>query len=139
MPAKNLYHDAVRVALIADGWTITADPLRITVGQRKLFVDLAADEDTIGAERAGQRIAVEVQSFLSESDIDDLHHAVGQFVVYRIFLNRAEPGRKLYLAVPEGVYDGIMSETIGQLLMAEVPLHLLVFDPIEKRVVRWTS
>jgi hypothetical protein len=139
MPAKNLYHDAVREALIADGWTITADPLRITVGQRKLFVDLAADDDTIGAERDGLRIAVEVQSFLSESEIDDLHHAVGQFVVYRILLNRVEPGRKLYLAIPQVVYDGIMSESIGQILMAEVPLQFLVFDPSEKRVVRWTS
>lgn len=139
MPAKNIYHDAVRDALIADGWTITADPLRITVGQRKLFVDLAADDDTIGAERAGTQIAVEVQSFLSESEIDDLHHAVGQYVVYRIFLSRAEPGRKLYLAVPEDVYDGIMSESIGQILMAEVPLNFLVFDPSVKRIVRWTN
>ena len=27
MPAKDLYHEAVKNALIKDGWTITADPL----------------------------------------------------------------------------------------------------------------
>jgi hypothetical protein len=43
MPAKNIYHDAVVAALIADGWTITADPLKVAVGNRKLYVDLAAD------------------------------------------------------------------------------------------------
>jgi XisH protein len=26
MPAKDIYHDAVKNALIKDGWTITADP-----------------------------------------------------------------------------------------------------------------
>jgi hypothetical protein len=78
MSAKNVYHDAVVDALVADGWTITHDPLTVTVGLRRLFVDLAADRTAIGAERAGERIAVEVQSFLSRSDVDDLYRAVGQ-------------------------------------------------------------
>ncbi len=29
MPAKDIYHDAVKNALIKDGWTITADPYPI--------------------------------------------------------------------------------------------------------------
>jgi len=29
MPAKNLYHDAVKSALIKAGWVIVADPYRI--------------------------------------------------------------------------------------------------------------
>jgi hypothetical protein len=29
MPAKDIYHDAVKNALIEDGWTITADPYKI--------------------------------------------------------------------------------------------------------------
>ena len=32
MPAKNIDHDAVRDALIADGWTITDDPLYVPFG-----------------------------------------------------------------------------------------------------------
>lgn len=55
MPAKNIYHDAVREALVADGWAITDDPLRVQVGSRRLYVDLAAEHDTFGAERGGQR------------------------------------------------------------------------------------
>ena len=27
MPARDFYHDVVKLALIADGWTITHDPL----------------------------------------------------------------------------------------------------------------
>ena len=43
MSAKNIYHDAVVVALIADGWTITHDPLTIKVGDRNLHIDLGAE------------------------------------------------------------------------------------------------
>jgi hypothetical protein len=32
MPAKDIYHDAVKNALIKDGWTITADPYYIIYG-----------------------------------------------------------------------------------------------------------
>jgi len=63
MPAKNVYHDAVVDALKADGWTITDDPLTLKVGDRVLRIDLGAEKLPIGAERNGERIAVEVQSF----------------------------------------------------------------------------
>lgn len=78
MPAKNIYHDAVVHALIADGWTITDDPLRISFGNRDLYVDLGAERMTIGAAKGEQRIAVEIQSFLNPSPVRDLQEAVGQ-------------------------------------------------------------
>ena len=43
MSARNIYHGAVVQALIADGWTITDDPLRIGYGDQELYVDLGAD------------------------------------------------------------------------------------------------
>jgi hypothetical protein len=42
MPARDKYHDAVRNALIKDGWTITHDPLRLVWGKRDMYVDLGA-------------------------------------------------------------------------------------------------
>src|SRR5437762_13221778 len=75
MPARNIYHDAVVRALQADGWTITHDPLTISYGGRDLFVDLGAERSTLAAERGEQRIAVEIQSFLSPSPIRDLEEA----------------------------------------------------------------
>jgi hypothetical protein len=30
MPAKDIYHETVKNALIKDGWTITDDPLKLT-------------------------------------------------------------------------------------------------------------
>jgi len=121
MSAKNRYHDAVVAGLIADGWTITADPLTVSVGFRRLFVDLAAERHvTLAAVRDGDRIAVEVQSFLSRSGIDDLHRAVGQYVVYRMVLKDTHPDYRLYLAVDEDTFGGIFSEPIGETVIAEL-------------------
>jgi hypothetical protein len=60
--AKALFHDAVRSALVKDGWTITDDPPTLPFGNRKLYVDLAA-EKLITAEKLSHQIAVEVKSF----------------------------------------------------------------------------
>src|SRR5258708_33705788 len=62
MSRLDLYHDAVRHALEKDGWTITHDPLTLSVGGRDIYVDLGA-EKPIAAEKEGRRIAVEIKSF----------------------------------------------------------------------------
>jgi hypothetical protein len=43
MPAKKIYHDAVIQALIADGWIITGDLMKLEYGDRNLYVDLGAE------------------------------------------------------------------------------------------------
>lgn len=92
MPARDLYHTAVRNALIKDGWTITHDPYTLSYGQTDVFIDLGA-EKLIAAEKEGRRIAVEVKTFLGPSDIRNLEVAVGQYVFYRSLLNRIDPER----------------------------------------------
>jgi hypothetical protein len=139
MPARNVYHDAVVEALRADGWTITADPHRLVIGRRRLYVDLAGERTSVAADRDGERIAVEVQSFLSNSDVDDFHRAIGQYVMYRAILRNTDPDRALYLAVPDEVYTGILAEPLGQIVVADVGIGLAVFDPTERRMTRWTS
>ena len=57
MPARDIYHDAVRAALETDGWTITHDQLIIEWGGRDLFVDLGAEE-LVAADKDGRKIAV---------------------------------------------------------------------------------
>jgi hypothetical protein len=137
MPARNIHHDAVIQALKADGWTITHDPLMIPYGDRRLFIDLGAERMTIGAEREGERIAVEIASFVADSPVRDLQEAVGQFVVYRALLAQAEPKRSLFLSVPTHVYDSVLSEPLGQLIATDVRLRILVFDPQQQKVIRW--
>lgn len=54
MPARNLYHDAIVEALVADGWTVTADPLRLTYGASDMYVDLAWSHGLDPGGRAGR-------------------------------------------------------------------------------------
>jgi len=139
MAAKNLYHDAVREALVADGWTITADPLKVTFGRHNLFVDLGASRPTFAAVRGDERIAVEVQTFAGRSDVDNLHHAIGQYLIYRLLLGRAYPDHVLYMGVHEKVADGIFDEPLGRLVRSEFGVRLAVFDPVTRRFIRWTT
>jgi hypothetical protein len=137
MPARNIYHHAVAHALVADGWTITDDPLTLSYGGRDLYVDLAAERITIGAERNGERIAVEIHSFLNPSPVRDLEEAVGQYDIYRSILTETGSDRLLFLAVPEHVYEGILAERLGQLIITHLRLRLIVFDAQRERIVRW--
>lgn len=137
MPARNIHHDAVVAALQADGWTITDDPLRVAFGGRDLHVDLGAESLAVGAERAGRRIAVEIQSFLGASAVHDLHDALGQYEVYRVVLSETDPGRTVWLAVPERAWEGILSERLGRLLTERLAVRLMVFADAGSRVLRW--
>ncbi|MEC4805171.1 MAG: element excision factor XisH family protein [Jaaginema sp. PMC 1079.18] len=137
MPARDYYHDTVRNALIKDGWTITHDPYRLKLTRGKnLFVDLGA-ERLIAAEKGIEKIAIEIKSFRSASDMKDLEEAVGQFVLYEHLLNRYEPERKLYLAIPENVKISVFEEEAGQVLLEDKILRLLTFDVTKEEVVRW--
>lgn len=137
MPAKDRYHNTVVVALTAGGWQITDDPLYLNYGDRKFWVDLGAEQETLAAEKHGVKIAVEIKSFLSNSPMDDLEKALGQYNLYRDILEEHEPERQLYLAVAERVYDEVFADRLGQLVVRKQRLLLLVFDEEKERIIQW--
>jgi hypothetical protein len=108
------------------------------VGRKDLFVDLGA-ERLLGAERAGQRIAVEIKSFGSRSDIADLEKALGQFILYNDLLAIREPERQLFLAVPQHAWDELFEEPIGKILLENRRVRLIVFDVSRKVIIKWIS
>jgi hypothetical protein len=136
MPAKDLYHDTAKNALIKDGWTITHDPFVLRWGTTDVFIDLGA-EQLLAAEKQERKIAVEVKSFVGRSDVDDLEKALGQYILYHDILLKREPERVLYLAVHEEVWLGIFEEALGKLLLENQRLKLLVFDRRKEVILRW--
>jgi hypothetical protein len=94
-------------------------------------------EQPIAAEKPGQKIAVEVKSFLGLSPVRDLEEAIGQFVFYRNLLQSQEPGRRLYLAIRDTTFRGIFSEPVGQLGAGPLRIPLLVFVPEEEVIEQW--
>ncbi len=136
MPAKDIYHNCVKNALIKDGWAITHDPLRLSMGSKDMYVDLGA-ERLMAAEKAGKKIAVEVKSFIGASEMDDLEKAVGQYIVYNTVLSEKEPERLLYLAVPKNILRDIFEESLGKLLLKKKFVKVIGFDPKEEVIVQW--
>lgn len=43
MPVKDIFHEAVRNALVKDGWTITDDPLKLKFNGKRIYIDLGAE------------------------------------------------------------------------------------------------
>jgi hypothetical protein len=137
MPAKDFYHDTVKTALIKDGWTITDDPLTLTIGTRPALIDLGANR-LFAAEKAARKIAVEIKSFLGPSPMNDLEKAIGQFLLYLDILAEQDPDRILYLAIPVAAYRGIFSEEVGQLVLRKrAEFKLIVFSPTTQEITQW--
>ena len=135
MAARDFYHDEVRNAHITDGWTITHDPFRLRWGKKDYYVDLGA-ERVIAAERSGRRIAVEIKSFLGASVVDDMEKSLGQYLIYRSIMSRLQSDRELYLAIPKSI-GKLFDEPLGQMLLEDYDLQVVVFDPKRKEIIRW--
>jgi len=135
MPAKDIYHDSVRQALVKDGWTITHDPFTILWDERRMFADLGA-ERLLAAERSNRRIAVEIKSFLGKSPLDDLEKALGQFILYRTILEKTDPEREMFLAIPYDVAV-VFVESLGRLLVESNLIRVFSFDPVQEVIVQW--
>jgi XisH protein len=134
--ARDLFHKAVRSALLKEQWDITADPLKIKIDGVKLEIDLAADK-VLAAEKSGRKIAIEIKSFLNNSTITDFHGALGQFLNYRLGLQMTDSDRVLYLAVPEDTFDSFFQERFVQEAIKLYQLRLLVYDSDKEVIVSW--
>jgi len=138
MPRLDFIHNAVKNALIKDGWSVTDDPYVIEYRKTKLYADLGA-ERSIAAERAGHRIVVEVKSFIGASKLQDLKEALGQYDIYRYLLEETAPDRKLYVAVSVVAYKTFFNQDVIQLIVNKHQLPLIVVDTELEEIVQWIN
>jgi XisH protein len=133
--AKDRFHDAVRTALEKEGWTITADPYQVSAGDVDFEIDLAAE--MLAAERAGEKIAVEIKSFIGRSNVSEFHTALGQFLNYQFALEEFDPQRKLYLAIPDSVYQSFFQRRFTRSVVERTRINLLVYNEKQELIVQW--
>ncbi|HBB35659.1 MAG TPA: fatty-acid oxidation protein subunit alpha [Cyanobacteria bacterium UBA8803] len=138
MSRKDTFHDIVRRALEKDGWTITHDPLLLRYELGNLYIDLGA-EKVLAAEREGQKIAVEVKSFLQNSTISEFYTALGQFISYRILLAEQYSEYILYLAVPLDTYTSFFTTQLAQGIINSQQLKLIIYKPQQEVIDRWLN
>jgi hypothetical protein len=136
MPAKDIYHEAVKNALIKDGWSILADPDKIKYKDAELFADLAA-EKPLAAERNGRKIVVEIKSFLSPSPMRDFEIALGQYILYRNLISLTEPEYQIYLAIKDSIYENFFQRESIQAIVKINQLLLLVVEMEKEKILQW--
>ncbi|MBI4605159.1 MAG: XisH family protein [Planctomycetes bacterium] len=135
---RDVYGESVKKALVKEGWTITHDPLTLSYGGKDVYVDLGA-ERTIGAEKEGRKIAVEVKSFTGPSDVKDLRDAIGQYIMYRDLLAELEADRELFLAVSDDAFKTVFEQPFGRLFVARERVNVVVFDAEKECILRWET
>ena len=136
MSRKDRFHELVKQALIETGWTITDDPLYLSIGNVNIQIDLAV-EPLIAATKDNQKIAVEVKSFISASKITDFYNSLGQYLTYRVALKLQEPDRELYLAVPKPTYATLFQETLIQEVFRLYPVNIIIYSQTTQEIESW--
>ena len=136
MSARDLFHQAVRIALEKQQWLITHDPLELQFEGSKVKIDLGA-ERLIAAEKGEERIAVEIKSFASNSAVSEFHTALGQFLNYQIMLEDTESQRVLYLAVPEETYVSFFQTRLASIAVERHKVKMIVYNPVKEVIVKW--
>jgi hypothetical protein len=138
MAAADVIHDVVKNALVKDGWSITHDPYVIKYEEARLFADLGA-ERPLAAAKAERKLVVEAKSFRNPSPIHDFEVALGQYLVYRAFLEVVAPEHELYLAVGNRVYANLFQQSAIQLVVQRYQVALLVVHLEREEIVAWKN
>jgi hypothetical protein len=71
------------------------------------------------------------------SDVKDLEQALGQYVLYRQVLNEMQSDRTLYLAVSEEIFNSVFTIELGQVLLKNNLVKLIVFDKESEAILQW--
>jgi hypothetical protein len=52
-------------------------------------------------------------------------------------LRRVEPRRQLFLAIPEKAWKSVFAEALGEIVLGERAVRLLIIDPQKEVVIQW--
>ena len=136
MPALDKFHEVVKRALEKEGWKITNDPLPLKLGDLHLHVDLGA-EKVIGAERNGDKIAVEIKTLSGGSVVSEFQKTIGQISMYQESLRENDFDRKLYLAISQNIYGNLLKQLYFTIMVKVHSIRLLIFDHNKEEIVKW--
>ena len=138
MPRKDRIHEAVKNALVKDGWTITDDPYRIVFEDTDVYADLRIVKTEAGT-TLQRTLVIEIKGFTGDSPMHNLENALGQYELYRIYLKSVAPTEKLYLAISASTYNEQFVRPAFAIIIAEKSLPILVVDTEREEVVQWIN
>ena len=136
--AKDIIHEAVKQALLKDGWTIIADPYPLQYAEFSLRADLAAERFSATEERV-RRIIIEVKSFAGLSFIHQFQQAIGQYSMYRDAVELNNLQYEIYLAVSNTAYQDNFHQLAVQNSIEKHNLKLVIVDIDDEQVLIWIN
>ena len=133
MPARDHYHNAVKRALIKDGWRIVREHVFVKYEDRHIWLDLQAERSS------DEKVALfEIKGFEElTSPVAALEAALGQYVLYQAILEALDNATPLFLTVPREIYETFLSQPFSQIGLRKAGVKLLIFDPIKEEIVQW--
>lgn len=134
--ARDKIHEAVKNALINDGWTITDDPLILLPEEDNIGIDLGA-EKLLLAEKGVEKIAVEIKSFVQPSLMYEFHRAIGQYFDYESALIEANETRVLFAAIPKPIYPRLLKSRVIKRSMERIGMRIIIVDIETETIESW--
>jgi hypothetical protein len=134
--ALDSIHEAVKAALLKDGWDITSDPYRLSVGGSTIIIDLGA-EKVIAAEKESEKIVVEIKSITGKSVLYSFYPALGQYLIYRDALLEEGIKREVYLSTSQYAFSRLKRNPFLVRRMNQYEMKFIVVDDESETVVQW--
>ncbi len=133
MPAVDACEPQVIRAFERAGWVVIERPLTIRLSPiRRVFADLLMER------QAQQIIVVEVKCFTSrETVLDQLYHAIGQYMVYRAGLDRLGHTYPLYLIIPLPIHTRLATLKPIQTALKRAKIKIIVVDLDREEITSW--
>lgn len=128
-------HEAVKKALVQDGWTIKAENFQMRFKELKLYGDMEAHK--IFAEKGTRKIVVEVKSFIGVSLISEFQKALGQYHIYKDVLSQLKSEAKVYPAISESAYNKFFIGEGIRFIIEKEKLSFFVIDLKSEVITRW--
>lgn len=138
MSRRDDLHFPVRRALEKEGWTITQDPAVLYFRDLRMRADIGA-ERLMAGEKERRQIVVEVKDFDGRSLAAELQRMIGQLELYQWAIDEQTPGRELFLAVGQEVYDSRIQPVrlAFNAIIERKRIKLIIFDEIREVILRW--
>jgi hypothetical protein len=87
--------------------------------------------------KKSRKIAVKVKSFVNPSPLTDSKITLGQYEIYKVFLEVTDPGHQLYLSVCTETFNELFEKKAYQLIIKQHQLPFIVVDVETEEIIEW--
>ncbi len=84
-----------------------------------------------------KKLRLKSKVFVGKSETADLEQAIGQYFLYRWIMDRQDPDRILFLAVPETIYRQLFEGVKGEILLSDGRLKVFGYSTEKEEIIGW--